>query len=103
IDARTLPEGTNLEADVCIIGGGAAGITLARDLAGGGRKIIMLESGGFEFSEKTQELYDGATVGQPLHPLMVERLRFFGGSTNHWAGGCRPFDAEDFSVRVYVP
>lgn len=103
IDARTLPEGTTLEADICIIGGGAAGITLARDLAGGGHKTILFESGGFTFDQKTQDLYEGVTIGQPLHPLTVERLRFFGGSTNHWAGGCRPFDAQDFAVHAYIP
>jgi choline dehydrogenase-like flavoprotein len=103
IDARTLPEGSTLDGDICIIGGGAAGITLARDLAGGGRKINLFESGGFNFSEKTQDLYAGESVGQPLHPLTVERLRFFGGSTNHWSGGCRPFDAQDFTAHAYIP
>lgn len=102
IDARTLPEGTALDADICIIGGGAAGITLARDQAGSGHKVILLESGGFDFSEKTQELYDGQVAGQPLHPLSVERLRFLGGSTNHWSGGCRPFDPLDFEPRPYI-
>lgn len=103
VDARTLPEGINLDADICIIGGGAAGITLARDLAGGGRKTVLLESGGFDFSEATQDLYDGKLAGQPLHPLNMERLRFLGGSTNHWSGGCRPFDAQDFAARPYIP
>jgi choline dehydrogenase-like flavoprotein len=103
IDARTLPEGATLEADICIIGGGAAGITLARDLAGGGRKTILFESGGFAFDQKTQDLYEGVMVGQPLHPLTVERLRFFGGSTNHWAGGCRPFDEQDLAAHAYIP
>lgn len=103
IDARTVPEGTTLSADICLIGGGAAGITLARDLAGGGRSIILLESGGFEFDAATQELYQGKNIGQPLHPLTLERLRFLGGSTNHWSGGCRPFDDLDMSVRSYIP
>lgn len=103
IDARTLPEAASIEADICIVGGGAAGITLARDLAGAGRRIAVFESGGFDFEGATQQLYDGETVGQALHPLVVERLRFLGGSTNHWSGGCRPFDAQDFARRSYVP
>ena len=34
VDARTIPEDHVLGTDVCIIGAGAAGITLARELAG---------------------------------------------------------------------
>ncbi len=34
IDARELPDGAHLEADLAIIGAGAAGIALARALAG---------------------------------------------------------------------
>jgi len=32
IDARTLADGATLEADVCIAGAGAAGMTIALDL-----------------------------------------------------------------------
>jgi choline dehydrogenase-like flavoprotein len=96
IESTTLPENTKIDADVCIIGAGAAGITLARDLAGSSRRIAVFESGGFDFSQETQQLYDGETIGQPFTPINVDRLRFFGGTTNHWFGSCRPFDASDF-------
>ena len=46
VDARTLPDGTRLEADLCVIGAGAAGITLARELGGGTLRVAVLESGG---------------------------------------------------------
>lgn len=103
IDARTLPEAASVAADICIIGGGAAGITLARDLVGAGRRIILLESGGLDFENPTQQLYDGDIVGHAMPPLTVERLRYLGGSTNHWSGGCRPFDAQDLAARPYIP
>ncbi len=103
IDARTLAEAATIEADICIIGAGAAGITMARELAGSGRRVAVFESGGFDFEQPTQQLYDGAVTGQPMPPLVVERLRYLGGSTNHWSGGCRPFDAEDMAVRSYIP
>ncbi len=102
VDARTLPDGSDVEADICIIGCGAAGIMLARDLAGGSRRIAVFESGGFEFDEETQALYDGENVGQPFPPLAMDRLRYFGGTTNHWEGSCRPFDPVDFESRDYV-
>jgi choline dehydrogenase-like flavoprotein len=97
IDARTLPQNFLIEADVCIIGGGAAGITLARELSDGRRKVVLLESGGFEFDVGTQSLYAGEVIGVPYIPLMSDRLRFLGGSTNHWQGSCRPFDALDLA------
>jgi choline dehydrogenase-like flavoprotein len=96
IDLTTLADNTTIDADVCIIGAGAAGITLARDLAGGNRRIAVFESGGFDFSQETQHLYEGEVTGQPFTPLDTDRLRYFGGATNHWEGSCRPFGASDF-------
>jgi glycerol-3-phosphate dehydrogenase len=43
IDARSLPDRTNLETDLAIIGGGVAGITLARTLAGSGIRVCVVE------------------------------------------------------------
>ncbi|HUK58491.1 MAG TPA: GMC family oxidoreductase [Stellaceae bacterium] len=97
-DARSLPPGSTLAADICIIGAGAAGITLARALGGGELSVAVLESGGFTFEEATQELYDGRLTGEPTTPLVDDRLRYLGGTTNHWSGGCRPFDAHDFAA-----
>ena len=96
IDSRTLPENTEVQGDVCIIGAGAAGITLALDLASGNRRIVVFESGGFAFSPETQRLYDGEVAEQGFIPLDADRLRFLGGSTNHWSGSCRPFDPSEF-------
>ena len=49
IDGRTLAAGTQLSADVCIIGTGPAGITLARALHEARiGSILCLESGGLE-------------------------------------------------------
>jgi choline dehydrogenase-like flavoprotein len=95
-DARRLSAGTGLETDLCIVGAGAAGITLAWSLRGAGFRVLLLESGGLELEEATQELYKGENRGVPDFDLDVLRLRFFGGTTNHWQGWCRPFEPEDF-------
>lgn len=95
VDATKLPQGETIQADICIVGAGAAGITLARDMANGHRRIALFESGGLEYSDETQKLYAGESVGQDFPPLEADRLRYFGGTTNHWSGGCRPFDALD--------
>lgn len=102
VDARTIPENTTIDTDVCIVGAGAAGITLAKEFAGAGFRISLLEGGGFEFDEATQDLYRGETVGSHI-PLNVMRLRYFGGSTNHWGNYCRPLDEIDFEARDWVP
>lgn len=103
IDARTVPEETTIETDVCIVGAGAAGIALARELRGQSFRVCLLESGNLEFDQETQSLYEGETVGLPILPLTLSRLRYFGGSTNHWAGWCQPLDATDFEARDWIP
>jgi choline dehydrogenase-like flavoprotein len=103
IDARTVPKNKELETDVCIVGAGAAGITLAKEFIGARFRVCLLESGGLEFNQETQSLYKGENIGLPYFPLEAARLRFFGGSTNHWAGQCAPLDEVDFQVRDWIP
>lgn len=102
-DARELEPDTVFESDLCIIGAGAAGIALARALAGPGIRVCLLESGGLEYDDDVQALYNAENIGLPYVGLDYTRLRYFGGSTNHWGGMCRPFDAMDFDKRPWVP
>jgi len=103
IDTCDLPSGHRLEADVCIIGAGAAGISMAREFIGTSKTVALLESGGLEFDPRTQSLYQGNNVGMPSFDVHVNRLRYFGGTTNHWAGHCRPLDPVDFQRRDGIP
>jgi choline dehydrogenase-like flavoprotein len=103
IDARSLDGNTVVETGVCIIGAGAAGITLARSLRSAGFPVAVLESGGFEYDEATQDLDAGDLAGVPNYPIDKSRLRYFGGTTNHWAGTCRPLDPLDFEARATIP
>ncbi|HEY4735560.1 MAG TPA: GMC family oxidoreductase [Gemmatimonadaceae bacterium] len=102
-DARTLENGTVLQGDLCIVGAGAAGITIAREFANTPLKVLLLEGGGFEFEQQMQDLYRGEIVGQPYFPLQAAALHYFGGTTNHWAGFCATFDDIDFEKRDWVP
>lgn len=102
-DARSVPLNTVLDADLCIVGGGAAGITIARELAGSSLKVVLLESGGETVDPVTQSLYRGEVVGQHYERLDANRSRFLGGSTNCWGGWCREFDAQDFEARDWMP
>lgn len=89
--------------DVCIIGAGAAGITLAKELCDTKLSIILVESGGVTPEAETQALYQGSSSGSRYFPLSESRLRMLGGSTNHWEGFCAPFDPLDFEFRDWVP
>jgi len=102
IDGRQVPSGTILETDIAIIGAGAAGITLARAFINDQRRVMLIESGGFDLDAETQALYEGESQGVD-YPLDAARLRYFGGSTNHWGGFCRPLAEIDFEKRDWVP
>ena len=88
--------------DVCIIGAGAAGIALARYLGSKALDVCLVESGGFEYEAETQLLYEGEISGIDYLPLDSVRLRYFGGTTNHWGGQSVPLDALDFEKRYWV-
>jgi choline dehydrogenase-like flavoprotein len=103
LDAREVPDGAQIETDICIIGGGAAGIAMAAELLGSSRRVILLESGGLSLDGDTQSLYNGQNIGFPYYPPVTVRLRFLGGTTNHWAGACKPLDPIDFEQRDWVP
>ena len=103
IDARTLPPDAQLDSDVCVIGGGPAGIALAHRWIGKQFRVALLESGGLRIRRRSQKLARGANVGLPYIPLHVSRMRCLGGSTARWTGWCRPLDPIDFEARDWVP
>ncbi len=104
LDFRAAATPAEFHADLCVIGAGAAGITIAHTLAGTGLSVYVVESGGLEPDGEIQALYEGQSVGQPpIMDLAASRLRYFGGTTGHWGGGCIPLDASDMAVRPWVP
>ena len=103
IDARTVPEGTILQPDLVIVGGGPAGIAMALALANSSLRVVLLESGGMTLDAKTQALYDAGETGAPYLSLQASRIRFLGGGTNIWGGWIRPMDNIDFEERAWMP
>lgn len=111
IDARTLPNAGQIQADLVIIGGGLAGIALAKELAGGPLKVAILEGGGLEMDMENQALYAGSGVqtapGNPDRPFdnypIQSRVRALGGSGLVWGGKCAPLDPADFAERPWIP
>jgi choline dehydrogenase-like flavoprotein len=101
-DARSIPSGTIIEADIVVIGSGAAGITIARDLAGHGLRIVMLEAGGLSVDPDVSALSQIDDVGRPYPDPHTRRLRYFGGTTNHWGGQCAPLDPLDLKRQDWI-
>lgn len=104
-DAREVSAEAELSAQIIIVGAGAAGIAIARELAGRDTPVLMLESGGLEFDSVVQADYAGESVGLRYEPLDLCRVKGFGGSTSRqgWAGWCKPMRPLDFKHRPWVP
>lgn len=93
-----------LSCDVCVVGGGAAGITVALELGKKGIPVILLEAGGTRWDRQCQDLYKGEVLNPSTHAsLELYRHRRLGGTTTVWGGRCIPFDNIDFENRNYVP
>ena len=86
IDTAALSPGTVLRADLCIVGAGAAGITIARRLAGSGLDVVVLECesilGGRARSWIDRETGDPVSIGPhillTIYPNMLRLLRTLG-------------------------
>jgi choline dehydrogenase-like flavoprotein len=92
-----------LKYDVCIVGTGPAGISVAKKLLGSKKKVVILESGGIEPSVEYNELNKGENSGPRFLSLDASRSRCFGGASRIWAGVCSPFSVEDFNEKSYIP
>jgi len=104
IKPNDLGEQTKLNCDVCIVGSGAAGITLTRELASRGINTICVSGGSTSAQPIDQDLYRGhIPVASAHEPLESYRIRALGGSSTAWGGRLVPFDPIDFEKRDYVP
>jgi choline dehydrogenase-like flavoprotein len=103
IDARTVQNDAVIEADVCIIGAGVAGITLAMEFDRLGIRCCVLESGGLKADHATRDLNRGASGELPYSFADGCRSRFLGGSSNCWGGWSRPLEEHDFAQREWLP
>lgn len=90
--------------DLCIVGAGAAGLSLASAFIGVGLKVVVLEAGGLRQTRDSQAVYEGELDDPAAHPYLHHyRVRALGGSSRLWGGRCIPFDPIDFAERDWVP
>ena len=91
VDGRTIPPGERLDADVCVIGAGPAGLALALSLEAAAGRIILLAGG--------HGVVDGDVAGQPYPPLATTRAGGVGGTARLWDAELEP---SSFGAR-YAP
>jgi hypothetical protein len=91
------------EYDIVIVGSGPAGISTAYRLKDTGLKILVAEGGDKQFSIESSNIYKGQVNGDPYYDLTASRLRYFGGTSNHWTGYCRTLDKHDFEYKQDYP
>ncbi len=97
---ETFPD--SLRCDVCVIGTGPAGTTLALELKDSGLDVVVLEAGGRQPDCGTTSLYNTEVVGLPHDGVHDGRARVFGGTSTLWGGQSLPLDPIDFEKRDWV-
>jgi choline dehydrogenase-like flavoprotein len=104
VEAKDYDQGTILEADICIIGGGPAAISFALSFLDRNLKILILAGGLWTETPENRELNRGLADPENSHePLETNRARVFGGGTSVWGGRCLPLDPIDFEQRSWIP
>lgn len=111
LNGRTAPDGHTLDATVCIVGAGPAGLTLAHELEARGVQCAVIESGGYPLESESQTLNAAETTGDPYQDLRLARWRGAGGTAALWNTMFQgapfakylPLDPLDFEARACIP
>lgn len=103
VDLRDIPHGTELAADLCIVGAGVAGFAIAMQFVDTDVRVVLVESGGHEPDEAVEDLSEIENSGAHRAPQSVTRARVVGGTSSLWSGRCGVFDPIDYAARPWVP
>ncbi|CAH2601799.1 Glucose-methanol-choline (GMC) oxidoreductase:NAD binding site [Rhodovastum atsumiense] len=124
-DLNSIGQGIVLDTDLAIIGGGPAGLAIAREFAATSTQVLVLESGLLQEDAPHEDLNRVDNVGEPMGEASIRarmafhganssswsqetqgygvRCRVLGGATHAWAGKSAALDAFDFQPRSWVP
>ena len=87
--------------DICIVGSGPAGLTLANELASSGKRIAVIESGEVGKTPYADALREVKNTGEIfIRPSSRERV--LGGASTTWSSLSAPLDQIDLENRPYL-
>ena len=102
LDLETLADVSSIETDLCIVGSGPAGASIAMEFAGSKVQVLIVEAGGVDETSADQSLYEVEKAGVICTTTAV-RNRIVGGSSHTWSGRCAALNDIDFETRAWVP
>lgn len=110
LDAHIVADGHALTADVCVVGAGPVGLTVADALRRRGRTVAIVESGHHPGSAPHDDLNIAEVHGPLGQDLRATRVRGVGGTANVWNttaygslfGKVVPLDPIDYQAREWV-
>jgi choline dehydrogenase-like flavoprotein len=98
--AAVTPRTEPFRSQVCIIGAGIAGLTLAHRLTRQGIDVALVEAGGQALEPASQNLITAAHLtGEPHLGTHEGRFRAFGGASLRWGGQLLPFPSATAQTR----
>lgn len=93
---------STLDADVCIVGSGAAGLALAAQFLDTGWRVVLLESGRQRATDAADLLNEARSVGTRHRGATAGRVRALGGTTLAWGGQLLPLRASEVDARAWI-
>ena len=87
--------------DICIVGSGPAGLTIANELANSNLRVCVLESGKKEKAKYADSLKKVASTG--IQIKQDSRERIFGGTSHTWSGLSSIFNKDNLEEKDYLP
>jgi choline dehydrogenase-like flavoprotein len=102
LDSGQIGADSTIDAQICVVGAGPAGLTIASHFENSPFSVCIVESGGLALDPATQLLAEAEVTGVPFLPPHISRYRGFGGTSKRWAGFLRPLDDDDFAPRPWL-
>ncbi|UCD83763.1 MAG: GMC family oxidoreductase [Deltaproteobacteria bacterium] len=109
IRSKDLSSDVNEKVDVCVIGSGAGGAVMAKELSEGGHSVVVLEEGGYftrkDFNQKALDMYAmmyrdfGFTVAIGMPSIPIPTGKCIGGTTTINSGTC--FRVPDYILKSW--